>query len=92
MTEQQLKRMILEEGMYYVLISGIVSLVLGTLVSWGIMTALNHVILFFSYQPSFLAFLIMLPLLFLLAAAVPYLAYNRIKKESIVERLRNTEE
>lgn len=92
MTEQQLKRMILEEGMYYVLISGVVSLVLGTLVSWGIMTALNNVVLFFSYQPSFLAFLIMIPLLLILAAAVPYLAYNRIKKESIVERLRNTEE
>lgn len=92
MTEQQLKRMILEEGMYYVLISGVVSLVLGTLVSWGIMTALNHVILFFSYQPSFLAFMIMIPLLLILAAAVPYFAYNRIKKESIVERLRNTEE
>ena len=92
MTEQQLKRMILEEGMYYVLISGVVSLVLGTLVSWGIMTALNNVVLFFSYQPSFLAFLIMIPLLLILAVAVPYLAYNRIKKESIVERLRNTEE
>ena len=33
--------------------------------------------------------MIMLPLFLVLAALVPYLAYNRMKKESIVERLRN---
>lgn len=92
MTEQQLKRMLLEEGLYYVLISGMISLVLGTVLSRVIMTALNNVIRFFTYRPNFLAYGIMLPLLFLLAVLVPYVAYNRMKKQSIVEQLRNTEE
>ena len=92
MTKQQLKRMILEESLYYVLISGIISVALGTALSRIILLALNNVIMFFAYRPNFLAFVIMLPLFLVLAALVPYLAYNRMKKESIVERLRNTEE
>jgi len=92
MTEQQLKRMILEESLYYVLISGIISVALGTALSRIILLALNNVIMFFAYRPNFLAFVIMLPLFLVLAALVSYLAYNRMKKESIVERLRNTEE
>ena len=92
MTEQQLKRMILEESLYYVLISGIISVVLGTVLSRVILLALNNVIMFFTYRPNFLAFAIMIPLFLVLAVLVPHLAYNRMKKESIVERLRNTEE
>ena len=92
MTEQQLKRMILEESLYYVLISGIISVALGTALSRIILLALNNVIMFFAYRPNFLAFVIMLPLFLVLAVLVPHLAYNRMKKESIVERLRNTEE
>ena len=91
MTEQQLKRMLLEESMYYVLISGGISLILGTALSRIIMTALNNVILFFAYRPNFQTFVIMLPILAVLAVMTPSLAYRRMKKESIVERLRNTE-
>lgn len=92
MTEQQLKRMLLEESLYYVLISGGISLILGTALSRVLLLALNNVIMFFSYRPNFLAFAIMFPLFFMMAVLVPHLAYNRMKKESIVERLRNTEE
>lgn len=92
MTEQQLKRMLLEESLYYVLISGGISLILGIALSRVLLLALNNVIMFFSYRPNFLAFAIMFPLFFILAVLVPHLAYNRMKKESIVERLRNTEE
>lgn len=91
MTEQQLKRMLLEESMYYVLISGSISLILGTALSRIIMTALNNVILFFTYRPNFQTFVIMLPILAVLAVLVPSLSYRRMKKESIVERLRDTE-
>lgn len=91
MTQQQLKRMLVEEGLYYVLISSIASLALGSLLSWAVMTALNNVIMFFAYRPDFCAFLIMLPLLAVLAVTVPYIAYQRAQKESIVQRLRDTE-
>lgn len=91
MTEQQLKKMLLEEGLYYVSISGIISLVLGSVLSYAVMTALNNVILFFEYRPNFLAFLVMLPLLAVLAVAAPSVAYKKAQKESIVQRLRDTE-
>ncbi len=91
MTQHQLKKMLLEEGLYYVLISGAISLILGTGLAYLVMTALNNVILFFVYRPNFLAFLIMLPLLAVLAAVVPTVAYKRTQKESIVQRLRDTE-
>lgn len=91
MTQRQLKRMLVEEGLYYVLISGVISLILGTVLSWAIMTALNNVIMFFAYRPNFLAYLIMLPLLAVLAVIVPFAAYRRTQKESIVQRLRDTE-
>lgn len=91
MTQRQLKRMLVEEGLYYVLISGVISLILGTVLSWAIMTALNNVIMFFAYRPNFLAYLIMLPLLAVLAVIVPFAAYRRTQKESIVQRLQDTE-
>lgn len=91
MTQQQLKKMLIEEGLYYVLISGLISIVLGTGVSYFIMTALNNIIAFFEYRPNFLAFLIMLPLLSVLAVMVPAIAYKRAQRESIVQRLRDTE-
>lgn len=91
MTQRQLKRMLVEEGLYYVLISGVISLILGTVLSWAVMTALNNVIMFFSYRPNFLSYLIMLPLLAILAVIVPFAAYRRTQKESIVQRLRDTE-
>ena len=52
MTEQQLKRMILEESLYYVLISGIISVALGTALSRIILLALNNVIMFFAYTEN----------------------------------------
>ena len=62
----RLKRMLLEESLYYVLISGGISLILGTALSRVLLLALNNVIMFFSYRPNFLAFAIMFPLFFIL--------------------------
>lgn len=91
MTKKQLKQMLLEEGLYYVLISGGVSIILGSLLSYLILNALNQVILFFDYQYNFWAFVFMIPLFTVIAVVVPYLVYGKAAKESIVERLRDTE-
>jgi len=91
MTEQQLKKMLLEEGLYYVLISGVLSIVFGSLLAYGILNALNNIIAFFEYHYSFTAFVIVLPLFLIMAVIIPQAAYTRIKRKSIVERLRDTE-
>lgn len=91
MTEQQLKRMLLEESLYYVLISGGISIVLGSVLAYAILHAFNEVILFFQYRYNAWAFVMMLPVFAVIACVVPYVAYRRTRKESIVERLRETE-
>ena len=91
MTERQLNRMLLEEGLYYILISGGIGIVFGSLISYGVLRALNNIIMFFEYRYSFTAFVIILPLFTLAAAIIPKIAYTRAKKQSIVERLRDAE-
>lgn len=91
MTQQQIRRMLIEEGLYYVLISGIVSIILGSSLAFALLYALNDVILFFEYRYNALAFLIMLPVFGVIAVLAPDAAYRKAAKESVVERLRQTE-
>lgn len=91
MTNRQLQKMLIIEGVSYVGIAGIISLVLGSLIAWRLLSAFNHMLAFFEYHFQILPFLIMLPLLFLVAVIAPLAAYRRIQKKSIVERLRETE-
>lgn len=91
MTSGQLRRTLICEGISYIAISGIISFVLGSLLSWAILTALNNVILFFEYRFQILPFVIMIPLLVLVAVIVPTVAYRNLQKKSVVERLRESE-
>ena len=91
MTGGQVRRLLLEEGLYYVLFSGLFGILLGSLGAWGVLSVLNQVIMFFQYRYNGDAFLIMLPVFVLLALLVPEVAYKRMCRESIVERLRDTE-
>lgn len=91
MTSGQLRKTLVFEGLSYVIISGTVSVVLGSFFSWGILNALNHVILFFEYRFQILPFVIILPVLMLVSVLVPMFAFRCIRKRSIVERLREGE-
>ena len=91
MTRRQIRQMLVEEGLYYVAISGIISIAAGSLLSYGILHALNQVILFFEYRYNGLAFVILLPLFALVAVIAPAAAYGKTGKESVVEKLRDTE-
>lgn len=91
MTQQQIRRMLVEEGLYYVLIAGSVSIILGSSLAYALLYALNDVILFFEYRYNGLAFLLMLPLFGIIAVLAPDAAYKKAAKESVVERLRETE-
>lgn len=55
------------------------------------LSVLNQVIMFFQYRYNGDAFWIMLPVFVLIALLVPEVAYKRMCRESIVERLRDTE-
>lgn len=91
MTGDQLLTTLVFEGISYVVISGMISLVLGSLLSRIILGAINNVILFFEYRFQVLPFVIIMPVLVLSAVAVPVFAYQSLRKRSIVERLRESE-
>lgn len=91
MTNDQLLKTLICEGLCYIVISGVVSFCLGSFLSWAILQALNNVILFFTYRFQILPFVIMLPALALVAVLVPALGYRSIRRKSIVERLRESE-
>lgn len=91
MTKGQLQKTLICEGIAYIVISGVISFVLGSFVSWLILRALNRVILFFEYRFRILPFVVMLPVLTLVAVLAPMLAYRHVGQKSIVERLRESE-
>lgn len=91
MTNGQLQRMLVYEGISYVVLAGVLSFILGSLLAWKLFTALNQVILFFEFRFQILPFVIMLPVLLLVAVAGPMAAYRNMRRKSIVERLRETE-
>ncbi len=91
MTNAQLQKTLICEGIVYIVISGLASFVLGSLLSWLILGALNNVVMFFEYHFQILPFVVMIPLLLLVAVLTPVIAYRDIRKKSIVERLRESE-
>lgn len=91
MTNGQLRKTLICEGISYIAVSGAISFVLGSLLAWLILRALNGVILFFEYQFQILPFMVMLPVLVLAAVLTPVICYGRLQKKSIVERLQESD-
>lgn len=91
MTGNQLVRMLILEGVRYVAAAGVISFIVGSLLARIILGALNNVIMFFEYQFQIMPFIMMLPVLLIVAVIVPVAAWHRLQKKSIVERLRENE-
>ncbi len=91
MTTGQLCSVVVCEGISYIAVSGIINFVIGSVLSYAILNALNKIIMFFEYKFQIMPFFIMLPVLLMVAAVTPVISFWHIKKESIVERLRETE-
>lgn len=91
MTTGQLRRVIICEGVIYVAAAGILSFVLGSIAAYLVINALNHVIMFFEYRFQIVSLVIMLPVLTVVAVATPVISFRQLRKESVVERLREAE-
>ena len=92
MTGSQLRKTLIWEGIIYIGISCAVGFVVGSVLSWAVLGALNHVILFFEYRFQILPFVIIIPVLLLAAVLTPALACRDVERKSIVERLRESEQ
>ncbi len=91
LTNRQLKKMLLLEGMYYVAFTAVISFVIGSVLSVSVIRAINNVASYFEYRFTAAPFAAVLPAFLMIALAVPLIAYRSAKKQSIVERLRETE-
>ncbi len=90
MTDKQLRKMVVFEGLYYAAATIIVSLVLGILFSYGVIGGVVGNLWFFSYKFTIIPLLMAYPALLVLSVIIPYVAFRSISKQSIVERLRDT--
>ncbi len=91
MTKGQLRSVVVCEGLSYVAAAGMISFAAGSLLAYAVLHALNDVIAFFEYRFQVLPFLIMLPVLMIVAVVAPMVSFEQLGKESVVERLRNAE-
>ena len=91
MTKGQIRKMLLWESGYYILISGVVSIVLGSVGAYYLVSALNNVVLCFQYRYNPWPFILMIPLCAVIAAGISLAAYQQTQRKSVVERLRESE-
>lgn len=91
MTTKQMREMLIWEGMTYVGLTAIFCLTLGLGCSVLLTYAIAGSVWFFSYHFTVLPILCAIPVMVALAYIIPLLSYKNACKESVVERLRETE-
>lgn len=91
MTGKQMKKLLVYEGISYVFMAGVISFVIGNILSRVMLGALNDIIMCFEYQFTIVPFLIMMIVLVAVAILTPLISYKKMQRSSIVERLRVTE-
>lgn len=91
MTNRQLKQMLVYEGIFFTLGSGIAALLFTLVLNPFIWKMFEKMFWFFSSRQTLLPVLAALPVFALLGWLVPFLMCKQITKYSIVERIRETE-
>lgn len=90
MTRKQLKKMILFEGMYYILISAVIIIPLGLLASY-VASMILPIYGGVDYLLYLLSVLLVILVIVLTMIFIPLLGYKFSRKESLVERLKTIE-
>lgn len=88
MTNRQLKKMLVYEGMFYTLGAVAVALILSVLIGPLSGNMMENMFWFFTYHFTILPVLCMVPVFAILGWLIPTLLYRKTEKESVVERLR----
>lgn len=91
MTTKQLRRMLMCEGLWYIVLTGAIVLTLGNLLSALLTQAIAGQMWFFTFHFTMAPMLLCLPLLLVPALLIPQLAYRSVSRQSAVERLRENE-
>lgn len=88
MTGSQLKKMLMWEGVHYAALTALFSLIIGFLLDNVVLKNMTGDLIFYTYRFTFMPILICVPVLLLLSAVIPSVAYQTICKDSVVNRLR----
>lgn len=91
MTGVQLRRMLMAEGIYYAAGSGLVALLLSVLMSCFVVAPLAGGMWFFTWRFTLLPLGLVIPLLLVIGILLPVAMLHTVERESIVDRLRETE-
>lgn len=91
MTGKQLCRMLIYEGLFYTFSSIMVAILISGILQGIIMENLSEVLWFFTAKITMLPLWILLPFYLGLGILIPYFCYQNLRKDSIVERLRDSE-
>jgi putative ABC transport system permease protein len=91
MTNRQLHKLLIYEGLYYALATIAASFLLGALFSLTVIKSVVGNLWFFSYKFMLTPLLISSPILLILSATIPFLVYHGVNIQSIVERLREAD-
>lgn len=91
MTNKQLRKMLIFEGLYYALITFIVVLFIGLPITYFGVHSFAGQMAFFSYKFTLLPIIICMPILIAIGVLIPILGFSDIKNTSVVERLRSIE-
>ena len=91
MTGRQLKSMLVLEGLLYALGSVVLALVFSLAVGPLAASVLEKMFWFFTNRPTFLPIILVAPIFALVGCLVPLLVYRSVSKQTIVERLRESE-
>lgn len=91
LTDSQLKKMLLVEGMSYIIFTMLISFVVGSLISIGFIRALNQIVACFEYRFIYTPYLWLMPIFVVVAYVVSCITYRNIQNYSLIERLNQTE-
>ena len=88
MTGKQQRIQLMKEGCRYFTWSAVVSLIISTILNMTLIKALTNQIPMFDWNFTLVPNLVCLPFILLLVIIIPIIAYNKLSKTSVVERLR----
>ncbi|MNN23024.1 FtsX-like permease family protein [compost metagenome] len=91
MTKRQLKKVLVYEGLYNVLLTAAITSTLGVFLTYSLSKNIADNIAFTVFRMSWLPFVLVVPILAIIAYSVTMISYRMLTQTTIVERLRQVE-
>lgn len=91
MTGSQLKRMLIGEGLCYIIITFIFTVTAGNLISGWLIRSIAEDMWYFTYHFTISPLLLSIPPIAAVSAIIPAICYRYICRQSVVDRLRESE-